>query len=114
MSLFVEVLDVDKQCKIIVNMDEVEQIHPLRPGALKSIPTGGCYLVFSKSQLLVSNLYSEFLQFVVQPVSTERLQSQISKLNVQKEPFALPGQVESVPHPEKLVLTDKPKTPKSK
>lgn len=70
MSLFVEVNSVDKNCKVIVNLDAVVEIAPLA--------TGGCVLFVSDSAatggrtpLKVSDSYELFKQFAMQTVSAD-------------------------------------------
>jgi len=82
MSLFVEVNSIDKQCKVIINLDEVVEIAPLREG--------GCAVFFadgagmnSKSAIKVSDDYDMFKQFVLQTVSTEDIQKKVKSLKAQ-------------------------------
>ena len=70
MALFVEVDSVEKNCKIILNLDEVVEIAPLREG--------GCAIFFSdgagmnsKSAMKVKNSYDDFKQFAMQTVSSD-------------------------------------------
>lgn len=73
MSLFVEVnSEMPKQCKLIVNMDDVVEIAPLT--------TGGCVLTFSVQEagvaktIRVSDGYEQFQQFVMRQVTAESIQ----------------------------------------
>ena len=70
MALFVEVDSAEKNCKVILNLDEVVEIAPLKDG--------GCAIFFadgagmnSKSAMKVKNNYDEFKQFAMQTVSSE-------------------------------------------
>lgn len=70
MSLFVEVESVDKNCKVIINLDMVMEIAPL--------VEGGCALFFpdsaavgGKASMKVKNDYDQFKQFVLQTVSSD-------------------------------------------
>jgi hypothetical protein len=70
MSLFVEVDDVEKRCKVIINLDCVMEVAPLR--------TGGCELFFpdaaavgGKRSMKVNDSYILFKQFAMQQVSAE-------------------------------------------
>lgn len=70
MSLFVEVFSVDKNCKVIINLDEVVEIAPLN--------AGGCAIFFSsdggggtRPSMTVKDSYEQFQQFVMKTVSAE-------------------------------------------
>ena len=70
MSMFIEVDSVEKNCKIIVNLDVVVEIAPLVDGGCvlfvsDSAATGG------KTPIKVSNSYDQFKQFAMQTVSAE-------------------------------------------
>jgi hypothetical protein len=89
MSLFVEVNSIDKQCKVIINLDEVVEIAPL--------VEGGCAIFFadgagmnSKSAIKVSDEYDMFKQFVLQTVSTEDIQKKVKSLKAQAPAYEIP------------------------
>jgi len=89
MSLFVEVNSIDKQCKVIINLDEVVEIAPL--------VEGGCAIFFadgagmnSKSAIKVSDEYDMFKQFVLQTVSTEDIQKKVKSLKAQSPAYEIP------------------------
>jgi hypothetical protein len=70
MALFVEVDSVEKNCKVIINLDEVVEIAPLL--------AGGCDLFFSdsaavggKRAMKVNDGYELFKQFAMTTVSSE-------------------------------------------
>ena len=70
MSTFIEVDSVEKQTKVIINLDEVLEIAPLA--------AGGCVLFFAdqsspggKTSYKVKDSYEQFRQFAIQPVSAE-------------------------------------------
>jgi hypothetical protein len=76
MSLFVEVNDVEKGCQVIINLDTVMEIAPLR--------TGGCEIAFpdqasvgGKRTMKVTDSYAMFKQLALQVVSAE----DIAKVN---------------------------------
>lgn len=88
MALFVEVDSIEKNCKVIINLEEVVEIAPL--------VAGGCDLFFSdsaavggKRAMRVRDDYPLFQQFAIQSVSPE----QIAKVNnrstkaISKEPI---------------------------
>jgi hypothetical protein len=87
MSLFIEVDSVEKQCKVIINLDTVMEIAPLM--------SGGCALFFpdsaavgGKTSMKVKDSYTIFKQFVLQTVSEEDIAARIKNLpKVEKEPF---------------------------
>jgi hypothetical protein len=73
MSLFVEVnSEAPKNCKLIINMDDVIEIAPLT--------TGGCVVTFnalesgSLKTIRVSDSYDQFSQFVMRQVTAESIQ----------------------------------------
>jgi hypothetical protein len=79
MSLFIEVESEEKNCKVIVNLETVIEIAPLR--------TGGCHLFFSdsaavggKTAMKVKDSYGMFQQFVLQTVSEEDISARIKNL----------------------------------
>lgn len=90
MSLFVEVDSVDKNCKVIINLDEIVEIAPLREG--------GCAIFFadsagmnSRTSYKVKNNYDEFKQFVMQTVSSEDIAKRFpTKKKVQPETLEIP------------------------
>jgi len=76
MSLFIEVNDVEKGCQVIINLDTVMEIAPLR--------TGGCEIAFpdqasvgGKRTIKVTDSYAMFKQLALQVVSAE----DIAKVN---------------------------------
>ena len=79
MSLFVEVNSVEKQCPVIINLDHIVEIVPLREGgsalfvADPNVPGG-------RSQIKVTDSYTQFQQFAVQPVSADDIAKKIAKL----------------------------------
>jgi len=82
MSLFVEVNSIDKQCKVIINLDEVVEIAPL--------VEGGCAIFFadgagmnSKTAIKVSDDYQLFKQFVMQTVTAEDIGKKVKALKSQ-------------------------------
>jgi hypothetical protein len=78
MALFIQVFDVEKNCEIIVNIDSVMEIAPLR--------TGGCEICFpdaaavgGRRSMKVRNNYSEFKQFVLETVTADDVAKITSK-----------------------------------
>lgn len=76
MSLFIEVDSVEKQCKVIVNLDQVVEIAPLFEG--------GCALFFAdsaavggKTAMKVKDSYPQFQQLAMQMVSSEDIAKKV-------------------------------------
>ena len=83
MALFVEVDSVEKQSKVIINLDEVVEIAPLT--------SGGCALFLAHGVIKVKDNYDQFKQFAMQTVSSEDVANQVKKLKgVKKEPIEIP------------------------
>jgi|688.fasta_scaffold1065085_3 hypothetical protein len=73
MSLFVEVDSVEKDCKVIINLDGIGEIAPLT--------TGGCALFFLQGGVFkVKNNYDEFKQFAMQTVSSDDIAKRVKAL----------------------------------
>lgn len=79
MSLFVEVDSLEKNCKVIINLDEVVEIAPLA--------AGGCALFFADSASVggsksykVTNSYDQFKQFAMETVSAEDISKKVKSL----------------------------------
>jgi hypothetical protein len=78
MSTFVEVSSVaPKNCKVIVNLDNIIEIAPL--------VAGGCVLYFAAQEaggprtMTVSDDYSAFMQFAMQTVSADDIAKRFPK-----------------------------------
>lgn len=78
MATFVEVNSVaPKQCKLIVNLDNIIEIAPL--------VAGGCVLYFSATEaggprtMTVSDSYTQFMQFAMQTVSADDIAKRFPK-----------------------------------
>ena len=76
--LFVEVTSVDKDCKVILNLEKVVEIAPL--------VTGGCAVFFedgagmnSKTSMKVKEDYEMFKQFAMQTVSSDDIAKRFPK-----------------------------------
>jgi hypothetical protein len=83
--LFVQVNSVEKQCPVIVNLDHISEIAPLK--------AGGCAIFFAdaagagaKSSMTVSDDYSLFKQFVMETVSSEQIAKQVENLKATNGP----------------------------
>jgi hypothetical protein len=78
MSTFIEVESVEKECKVIINLDEVMEIAPLIDG--------GCVLYFAdsaavggKASYKVKDSYELFRQFAMQTVTPEDIAKKFPK-----------------------------------
>lgn len=79
MSLFVEVESVEKNTKVIINLDTVIEIAPLA--------AGGCALFFAdatvatgRTQYKVKDSYELFKQFAMQTVSSDDIAKRVKSL----------------------------------
>lgn len=76
MSTFVEVNSVEKECTVIVNLDQVVEIAPLA--------AGGCALFLNgdagRYSMNVTDSYDLFRQFAMHTVSSEDIERQIKAL----------------------------------
>jgi len=79
MSLFVEVNSLEKNTKVIINMEHIVEIAPLREG--------GCALFFNDGAAVggvrpmkVKDSYTQFKQFAMQTVSSDMIADRIASL----------------------------------
>jgi hypothetical protein len=73
MSLFVEVESVEKDCKVIINLDSVAEIAPL--------VDGGCALFTTHGSIMkVKDSYDQFKQFAMQTVSSADIAKKVKSL----------------------------------
>lgn len=84
MSTFIEVFSVEKNTKVIINLDSILEIAPLIQG--------GCNLFFpdaaavgGKNSMRVTDSYAMFQQFALQTVSPEDIAARIQKMQPQEE-----------------------------
>jgi hypothetical protein len=88
MALFVEVNSLDKNCKVIINLDDVVEIAPLS--------AGGCALFFAdgptgKSTYRVSDSYELFKQFAMETVSADDIAKRVKSIKRSgSEPLEIP------------------------
>lgn len=92
MGLFVEVESVEKNCKVIINLDEVIEIAPL--------VEGGCALFFvdgasvgGKTSYKVKDSYDAFKQFAMETVSAADVAAKVKSLKKiagKAEPIQIP------------------------
>ena len=79
MALFVEVTSKEKMCKVIINLDQIVEVAPLK--------SGGCDLFFNDAAAVggtrvmkVEDSYTQFQQFALQTVSSDDIAKQVKKL----------------------------------
>ena len=78
MSMFVEVDSVEKNCPVIINLDQVIEIAPLA--------AGGCLISFTYDgdmgtrDIKVKNSYDQFKQFAMQTVTAADIEAQVEKI----------------------------------
>ena len=80
MALFVEVSSVEKNCQVIINIDHILEIAPMKDGGctlfmIDSASTAG------KTSMRVKDSYDMFKQFAMQTVSSDMIQDRIAKIN---------------------------------
>jgi hypothetical protein len=101
--MFIEVDSEEKGCKVIINLDSVLEIAPIR--------TGGTALFFAdsaavggKTAMKVKDSYTMFKQFAMQTVSSDDIAKRIAKLPlIEKEQhprFISDNEVEQTPKTE--------------
>ena len=84
MSIFVEVDSVEKECPVIINLDQIVEIAPLKDGgsAIFFTDAGG---VGARISMKVTNNYDSFKQFVMQTVSAEDIAKKFPKKSEKME-----------------------------
>lgn len=78
MALFVEVTSVDKQCKVILNLDHVVEIVPLVVGGCAIFMNDGAGMN-SKTSMKVVEDYENFKQFAMQTVTADDIAKRFPK-----------------------------------
>ena len=96
MSVFIEVESVEKQCKVIINLDMVIEVAPLA--------AGGCQVFYAdasavggKTGMKVKDSYSQFQQFAMQTVSSEDIANRINAIKGRGRPPKAAVTVEDIP-----------------
>jgi hypothetical protein len=90
MSLFVEVHSEEKKCQVIINLDHIVEIAPLKDGGCILYTVDGAGMN-SKMGLKVTDSYELFKQFAMQTVTAEDIakrfpQATSKKASKDKEP----------------------------
>ncbi|CAB4133142.1 hypothetical protein UFOVP250_47 [uncultured Caudovirales phage] len=79
MSTFVEVNSVEKGCPVIINLDHVIEIVPLKAGGC-SVFYADSAAVGGKTDIKVTDSYLAFKQFALETVSAEDIAKKVKKL----------------------------------
>lgn len=79
MSLFVEVNSIEKGCPVIINLDHVMEIVPLKAGGC-SVFYADSAAVGGKTDMKVSDSYEAFKQFAMETVSADDIAKKVKKL----------------------------------
>jgi len=100
-AMFIEVNSLEKNCKVIINLDTVMEIAP--------IAAGGCALFFpdaaavgGKTSMKVSDSYALFKQFVLETVSPDDIAARIKnlpKVEMEQHPRFI-SDLETTPRPQ--------------
>ena len=93
--MFIEVNSIEKNCQVMINLDEVLEIAPLMEG--------GCALFFAdaaavngKNAMKVSDSYALFKQFALQMVTPDDIAKRFPKV-------AKPEVIQPVVQPTKII-----------
>ena len=93
--MFIEVNSIEKNCQVMINLDEVLEIAPLMEG--------GCALFFAdaaavngKNAMKVTDSYALFKQFALQMVTPEDISKRFPKV-------AKPEVIQPVVQPTKII-----------
>lgn len=89
MSIFVEVDSVEKGCPVIINLDHIVEIAPLKEGGAALFMTDSAGMN-AKMALRVKNNYDEFKQFVMQTVSADDIAKRFPTTKAPKEKLEIP------------------------
>jgi len=94
--MLIKVKSREKACDVIINLDHVIEITPLRDGgsAIRFIYDGDVTSKTGFREIFVDNKFTEFEQFVLQTVSVDSVSKKVQELKKQQEKI---GPKESVP-----------------
>ena len=77
--MFIEVDSIEKGCPVIINLEHIIEIAPLRDGGC-SIFYADSAAVNGKTAMKVKNSYDHFKQFAMTTVSSEDVQKRIDSM----------------------------------
>ena len=92
--LFVEVNSVEKGCPVIVNLEHISEIAPLKEGGCLLFMADGAGMN-SKTSIHVENDFSEFKQFAMQTVTAEDIEKRFpsakkaNKKSIEEQKFGV-------------------------
>ena len=108
MSTFIEVFSIEKNTKVIINLDTILEIAPLKEG--------GCNLFFpdaaavgGKNSMKVTDSYTLFKQFALETVTPDDIAARIRnmpKLNIEPHPREIPQEEKRGPGRPKSVMVN--------
>lgn len=84
MALFVEVNSIEKGCPVIINLDHIVEIAPLRDGGCALFMNDGAGMN-SKTTMQVKDSYNLFKQFAMQTVTSEDIEKRFPKKKEDKK-----------------------------
>lgn len=84
MSLFVEVTSLEKNCTVIVNLEHVVEIAPLKDGGCILFTSDGAGMN-SRVGMKVADNYELFKQFAMQTVTAEDIEKRFPKAKSEKK-----------------------------
>lgn len=84
MSLFVEVTSVEKECPVIINLEHIVEIAPLRGGGCALFMNDGAGMN-SKTSIQVKENYDLFKQFAMQTVTAEDIARRFPKAKPEEQ-----------------------------
>jgi hypothetical protein len=85
--MLIQVKSREKRCDVIINLDHVMEIAPLQNGgsAIRMVYDGDVTSKTGYREIHVDNPYTEFLQFVLQTVTTDSVSKKVKELKAQQE-----------------------------
>lgn len=95
MSLFVEVNSLEKNCPVIINLEQIVEIAPLTSGGCALFMNDGAGMN-SKTCIRVSDSYEVFKQFAMQPVTPEDIENRFPKKS-NKKPIDIGVTFDNIP-----------------
>ena len=85
--MLIKVKSREKRCEVIINLDQVIEIAPLRDGgcAIRLTYDGDVTPKSGFRELIVDNKFTEFEQFVLETVTTDSVSKKVQELKKQQE-----------------------------
>jgi hypothetical protein len=94
--MLIKVKSREKQCEVIINLDHVIEITPLRDGgsAIRLVYDGDVTVKAGYREIFVDNKFSEFEQFVLETVTVDTVSKKVQELKKQQEKLGAKEKVE--------------------